>query len=105
MRISESMVRRMTIGYSNAKYKGITWCRKPINNTRVFYPIYDFADSDVWTAIARNKWKYNKVYDSFYRYGIKGNNMRVSALIHETAWHSIERLQEVDPNLYNRYLE
>lgn len=105
MRISESMIRRMTIGYSKAKYKGITWCRKPIKNTRVFYPIYDFQDSDIWTAIARNKWRYNKVYDQFYRYGIKGSDMRVSALIHETAWHSIERLQEVEPNLYNKYLD
>nr|DAK01703.1 MAG TPA: protein of unknown function (DUF3440) [Caudoviricetes sp.] len=31
--------------------------------------------------------------------------MRVSALIHETAWHSIEGLQECEPNIYNRYLD
>ena len=105
MRISESLNRRMTIGYSKAVYKGITWCRKMVNNTRVFYPIYDFEDSDVWTAIAKNKWKYNKIYDYFYRWGIKGKDMRVSALIHETAWHSIERLQECEPNIYNRYLD
>lgn len=105
MRISESINRRMTLGYSKAKYKGITWCRKPIKNTRCFYPIYDFQDSDIWTAIAINKWKYNKIYDSFYRYGITGSNMRVSALIHETSWYSIERLQEVEPNLYNKFLD
>ena len=105
MRISESINRRMTLGYSKAKYKGITWCRKPIKNTRVFYPIYDFEDSDVWTAIAMNKWKYNHIYDLFYRYGITGSNMRCSALIHETDWYSIERLQEVEPNLYNKFLD
>lgn len=105
MRISESLNRRMTLGYSKAQFKGITWCRKMIKNTRCFYPIYDFSDTDIWTAIARNKWKYNTVYDLFYRYGIKGTNMRVSALIHETSWHSIERLQECEPNIYNRYLD
>lgn len=105
MRISESLNRRMTLGYSKAQFKGITWCRKMINNTRCFYPIYDFNDTDIWTAIARNKWKYNTVYDLFYRYGIKGTDMRVSALIHETSWHSIERLQECEPNIYNRYLD
>ncbi len=105
MRISESLNRRMTLGYTKAKYKGITWCRNPINNTRVFYPIYDFTDTDVWAAIAKNKWKYNRIYDSFYRYGITGNRMRVSALIHETSWHSIERLQECEPQIYNRYLD
>lgn len=105
MRISESLNRRMTLGYSKSQFKGITWCRKNIGNTRCFYPIYDFNDTDIWTAIARNKWKYNTVYDLFYRYGIKGTDMRVSALIHETSWHSIERLQECEPNIYNRYLD
>ena len=105
MRINESCNRRMTICYTKSQYKGITWCRKNIKNTRVFYPIYDFNDTDIWTAIARNKWKYNTIYDLFYRYGISGSDMRVSALIHETAWHSIERLQECEPNIYNRYLD
>lgn len=105
MRISESVVRRLAIGYKNANFKGITWCKKMIKNTRCFYPIYDFQDSDIWTAIAKNKWRYNKIYDSFYRYGIRGKDMRVSALIHETSWHSIERLQEVEPQTYNRFLD
>lgn len=105
MRISESLNRRMTLAYGNAQFKGITWCKKPVKNTRCFYPIYDFNDSDVWAAIAKNKWKYNKIYDKFYRYGITGKDMRVSALIHETSWHSIERLQECEPNIYNKYLD
>jgi len=105
MRISESLNRRMTLAYGNAQYKGITWCKKPVKNTRCFYPIYDFNDTDVWAAIAKNKWKYNKIYDKFYRYGITGKDMRVSALIHETSWHSIERLQECEPKIYNRFLD
>ena len=105
MRISESLNRRMTLAYGKAQYKGITWCKKMVNNTRCFYPIYDFDDTDIWTAIARNKWRYNKIYDYFYRYGVKGKDMRVSALIHETAWHSIELLQECEPRIYNRYLD
>ena len=105
MRISESLNRRMTLSYGNAQYKGITWCKKPVKNTRCFYPIYDFNDTDIWAAIAKNKWKYNKIYDKFYRYGITGKDMRVSALIHETAWHSIERLQECEPRIYNRFLD
>ena len=30
--------------------------------------------------------------------------MRVSALIHETAWHSIEFLQEFEPKTYDRFV-
>ena len=105
MRISESLNRRMALAYKKSTYKGITWCKRPYKNTRLFYPIYDFTDTDVWAAIAKNKWKYNTIYDKFYRYGISGLKMRVSALIHETSWHCIERLQECEPNIYNRYLD
>ncbi len=103
MRVSESMVRRATILFKGACYKGITWCKKNNGNTRVFYPIYDFTDDDIWITIARNKLAYNKIYDYQYRWGASRRAMRVSALIHETAWHSIEMLQEFEPETYNRF--
>lgn len=103
MRIEESLARRMLIVYSDSKLEGITWCRKkPIRNTRVFWPIYDFKDTDVWTAIARNGWSYNRIYDFMYQCGV--TRMRVSALIHETSWHAIRQLHEFEPQLYDRYL-
>jgi predicted phosphoadenosine phosphosulfate sulfurtransferase len=105
MRVEESLNRRMTLAYGDGRYKGITWAKKTLaGNTRVFYPIYDFSSTDIWTAIAQNNWAYNQIYDYFYRYGIPSNKMRVSALIHETSWHSIEPLQECEPQIYNRYI-
>jgi predicted phosphoadenosine phosphosulfate sulfurtransferase len=102
MKASESLNRRMAMTEKRAVYKGITWCRKMVGNTRVFWPIYDWLDSDIWTAIGSNHWNYNKVYDQFYRLGV--GRMRVSALIHETAWHSIQNLHEIEPGLYDRFL-
>jgi predicted phosphoadenosine phosphosulfate sulfurtransferase len=103
MRVDESLNRRMQITEKKAVYKGITWCRPMKANTRVFWPIYDWSDSDIWTALGRNGWAYNRVYDQFYRLGVK--RMRVSALIHETAWHNVKQLHEVEPGLYNRFVE
>ena len=60
----ESNNRRLQLTESTAKFKGITWCRKPIANTRVFWPIYDWLDRDVWTAIANHDWPYNRIYDA-----------------------------------------
>lgn len=105
VRTSESLSRRMMVGFSGVPYKGQLWCKKPNGNTRCFYPIYDYQDQDIWTAIAKNNWRYNRVYDYFYKYGISSKDMRVSALIHETSWHSIEPLQEVEPQMYNRYIQ
>ena len=67
MRMSESPRRRMSITGSNGKWHGITWCSARFGTTRKFWPIYDFTDDDIWTAIAKNHWKYNRVYDFMYR--------------------------------------
>lgn len=103
MRMTESPRRRMSITGSSGKWHGITWCTKEIGTTRKFWPIYDFSDDDVWTAIANNHWEYNKVYDLMYRWGVQKKDMRVSALIHETSWHAIELLQEFEKDTYNRF--
>lgn len=105
MRARESLNRRAAIMHGNAKWRGETWChvKKKGRKTRVFWPIYDFKDEDIWTAIGRNNWDYNKAYDMMYRWGVPKHKMRVSALIHETAWHSIEMLHEFESSTYNKF--
>jgi len=107
LRADESLSRRATLHYHNRRkpWKGIMWSKNTSEKSRVFWPIHDWSDIDVWTAIGKNNLEYNKIYDYFYRYGIPTNQMRVSALIHETAWHSIEPLHEVEPQMYNKYIE
>lgn len=105
MRITESLNRRACIAYGKVVYEGITWCKKKKGNHQVFWPIYDFTNDDIWTAIARNHWDYNRIYNYQYQAGMAKQNMRVSALIHETAWHSIEFLQEFEPQTYDRFVQ
>ena len=89
--------------HGKSQWRGETWCSKKDGNIQDFFPIYDFTNDDIWTAIAKNKWEYNKAYDYMYRYGKTKQQLRVSALIHETAWHSIEDLQEIEPKTYNKF--
>lgn len=103
MRIQESPTRRLHIVGESAKYKGITWCSKKYGKCRQFYPIYDFLFTDVWTAIAKNHWEYNSLYDKQYQYNTPLKYTRCSALIHETAWHNIDGLQEFEPKTYNKF--
>ncbi len=105
MRISESFNRRTTIMNSSSSYKGITWSKMPRGACRTFWPIYDFTDDDIWTAIAKNDWEYNKIYDFQYNWGVAKKGMRVSALIHETSWHAIEMLQEFEYKTYNKFIK
>ena len=104
MRVQESLNRRMAIAHGKANFHGETWCQKATKTHQVFWPIYDFTNDDIWTAIGKNHWSYNKIYDFMYQYGVPKSKMRVSALIHETSWHSIELLQEFEQPTYNRFV-
>ena len=104
MKINESFNRRTAITQGAYTFKGQTWCKKPRGKVNTFWPIYDFSDADIWGAIAKNGWEYNKVYDFMYQKGVATKDMRVSALIHETSWHSIEFLQEFEPKTYEKFV-
>lgn len=105
MRVAESLNRRTAIMFGEAKFRGETWARgiNKGSKCQVLWPIYDFTNDDIWTAIAKNHWEYNKCYDLMYRYGLSKHRMRVSALIHETAWGAIEMLHEFEKDTYNRF--
>jgi len=107
LRADESLARRATLHYHKRRkpWKGVMWCKDTSERSKVFWPIHDWSDTDVWTALSKFDIPYNRIYDYFYKYGIPAQQMRVSALIHETAWHSIEPLQEVEPQMYNKYIE
>ncbi|MEI3090533.1 MAG: phosphoadenosine phosphosulfate reductase family protein [Oscillospiraceae bacterium] len=70
MRMTESLNRRVAITQHEARYKGVTWCKKKVGRCQVFWPIYDFTNDDIWTAIAKNHWAYNRVYDLQYQWGL-----------------------------------
>lgn len=105
MRIEESLNRRMAIAHGKGVYKGVTWGNKKKGKGQVFFPIYDWTSDDIWTAIAKHKWHYNVIYDKMYQFGVPQYKMRISALIHETSWHSIEMLHEFEGKTYNRFIK
>ncbi len=87
-----------------ATYKDITW-GKFLDKRRqhfTFSPIYDWSYTDVWKAIHDNEWRYCRIYDYMYQYGIAPRDMRVSNVHHETAIKSLYFLQEVEPAMWNR---
>lgn len=101
MRAEESPHRRLQLTQVHT-YKGETWGKYP-NKARphyTFYPIYDWAWTDVWKAIHEFGWDYCKVYDYQFQYGVPISDMRVSNLHHATAVHALHYLQEVEPDTW-----
>jgi predicted phosphoadenosine phosphosulfate sulfurtransferase len=85
-------------------YKWATW-GKVVNAKRkhyTFYPIYDWSYTDVWAAIHKNGWSYNRLYDAQYQHGVSTLDMRVSNVHHETAVKALFSLQEIEPETYAR---
>jgi predicted phosphoadenosine phosphosulfate sulfurtransferase len=103
VRAEESPGRLVGLTYA-PKYKWVTWGKR-LGNSRehfTFYPIYDWSYTDVWKAIVSNHWRYNRIYDAQYRYGIPVPHMRVSNVHHETAVNALWYMQELEPDTYER---
>jgi len=85
-----------------ACYKWITWGRSYKKSTEhyCFYPIYDWTWRDVWKAIHDKGWKYNRIYDAYYQYGIPPIRMRISNLHHETAIQNLLLVQKIEPETW-----
>lgn len=101
VRTEESPTRHLALTVSPT-YKHATW-GKAVSARRkhyTFYPIYDWSYTDVWAAIQKNGWSYNRLYDAQYQYGVSVLNMRVSNVHHETAVHALFNMQEIEPETY-----
>jgi predicted phosphoadenosine phosphosulfate sulfurtransferase len=103
IRTEESPARSMGLT-TFATYKHVTYGKqydKSVGHYN-FHPIYDWSYRDVWKAIHDGGWAYNKVYDWMYQHGASAAGMRVSNLHHETALKSLELVQEVEPETWNK---
>ena len=103
VRAEESPARRMGLT-SYITYKDITWGSKEDvkRGHYTFYPIYDWSYTDVWKAIYDNGWRYCKLYDYMYQYGIPTREMRVSNVHHETSVKNLFFLQEIEGDTWAR---
>lgn len=107
MRCEESPTRRVFMT-SKPSYKWVTWASGAPGKKGeprayyLFHPIYDWSYRDVWKAILQNQWTYNTFYEAQFRYGISLRNMRVSSFHHEQSMGSLDYLQEVEPQTWER---
>ncbi len=103
VRAEESPARLLSLT-GQATYKGETW-GKNLDKTKdkyTFYPIYDWSYTDIWKAIHDNGWEYNSVYDKQFSWGVPINDMRVSALCHETSVSNLRYLQECEKDTWQK---
>ena len=104
IRTGESLNRWRTIHAereNRRNYKGMNWTTE-IKKCVAAYPIYDFQLEDVWTANARNRWNYNRIYDMLYLAGVPLHKMRVASPFIDSGQESLKLYKVIDPDTWGR---
>lgn len=104
LRADESLNRYYTM-VRNPGYKDIYWSTKRKKDNYTFYPIYDWGFNDVWKYIGENSLRYHKYYDYAFLKGHHYADMRVSSLVHEHAFKSVQDLPEFEFDTYEKLLK
>lgn len=104
VRTEESPIRYLGVT-QHGTYKGITYGTMNTGGIPCFYPIYDWTYSDEWKFIHENDLDYHPVYDFQHRKGVPVRDMRCGNLNSELASGQVERLQEFEPETWDRFTE
>lgn len=81
---------------------GKMWTKKNTETVYNVYPIYDWRTEDIWTAVARFDWDYNKLYDIFYKAGVPVHKMRVASPFMSESKSSLGLYRVIDPHTWAR---
>lgn len=91
LRVAESYTRMFTIAQMD-----------DYNNSKKFYPIYDWTDNDVWLYIKENHLEFPDIYIRLYEAGVTRKNLRLSAFFGDKTTQGLRWVAETDPEFWER---
>lgn len=100
MRADESLQRYSGIVNKKYGYKGEHWISKQFKDVWSASPIYDWSNQDVWVANYRFGYDYNKLYDLYYKAGLKIDQMRVASPFNDYSKDSLNLYRVIDPEIW-----
>jgi predicted phosphoadenosine phosphosulfate sulfurtransferase len=101
IRTVESLNRfRAIMNINKETLDGRMWTKKNTDYVYNCYPIYDWKTEDIWTANAKFGWKYNKLYDVFYKAGVPVHKMRVASPFMSESKSSLGLYRVIDPHTW-----
>ncbi len=104
IRSDESLHRYSAIVNKKYGYKGIPWITKQYKDVYSAAPIYDWRVEDIWTAIGKFGFDYNKLYDLYYKAGLTLDQMRVASPFLDQAKESLELYRRIEPDTWVKLL-
>ena len=86
------------------KFNDERWTLKLSENIYNGYPIFDMKVDDIWIANAKSGWNYNKLYDLFYKAGLKPAQMRVASPFHDSGIENLKLYKVIDPSNWGKMI-
>lgn len=100
MRADESLQRYS--GFLNRKYgyKGKCWISNQFKDVWCASPLYDWTLNDVWHAHYLFQYDYNRLYDLYYKAGLRVTQMRVASPFNDYSKDSLNLYRVIDPEIW-----
>lgn len=102
MRADESLARYSGFVNKRYDYNGECWITKQFKDVWCASPLYDWTTADVWTAYYKFNYDYNKLYDLYYKAGLKPDQMRVASPFNDSAKESLNLYRIIDPEIWTK---
>jgi len=106
IRADESLNRFRTLkNEKKDRLMGKFWTTRIVDNVYNFYPIYDWKTEDIWTAVGKNNWKYNKIYDLMYMQGKSIHEMRICQPYGDDQRKGLNLFRQLEPETWHKVVD
>jgi len=103
IRSDESLNRfRTIVNKKKIRFHNFGWTTKVSPNVYSMYPIYDWKTKDVWTAVGKFGWTYNKLYDLMHLQGRTLHKMRICQPYGDDQKQGLDLFHECEPETWSR---
>ena len=102
LRAEESLNRYNAFMHKKYGYKGNCWIGNMFKDVWSASPLYDWSSNDVWHANCIFGYDYNRLYDMYYKAGLKPEQMRVASPFNDYAKDSLNLYRVIDPEAWSK---
>ncbi|MHA1620016.1 MAG: DUF3440 domain-containing protein [Promethearchaeota archaeon] len=103
IRSDESLNRfRTIVNKKKIRFQEHGWTTRISENLYNAYPIYDWRTSDIWIAVQKFGWSYNKLYDLMYLQGRNLHKMRICQPYGDDQKQGLDLFHECEPETWTR---
>lgn len=106
IRTQESLNRwRALASTARQRLEGHAWTTWKGGQVFNCYPIYDWSTEDVWRAVARFGWPYNRLYDLMWQAGIGIHDQRICQPYGDDQRKGLHLFHVIEPETWSRLLD